>query len=98
MKNLYLTLALSSAAINLYAEKSLYIPREWQNRTDTLIYSENDPNNQYTWSKSRSKESENFIVYWDNRYGNTNPTYASSTYKVDIDDFQPWLFISTIPY
>lgn len=87
MKNFYLTLlALSSVAMNSYAEKSLYIPREWQNRTDTLIYSENDPNNQYTWSKSRSKETANYIVYWDNKYGNTNPTNAASTYRVDIDD------------
>jgi hypothetical protein len=51
-----------------------------------MIYSENDPNNQYTWSKSRSKESDNFIVYWDKYYGNTNPTNAPSTYRVDIDD------------
>ncbi|MBR4840091.1 MAG: DUF4859 domain-containing protein [Paludibacteraceae bacterium] len=68
------------------AQKGLYIPREWKNRTDTLIYSENDPNNQYTWSKTRSKESDNFIVYWDKYYGNTNPTYAPSAYSVDIDD------------
>ncbi len=87
MRNLYLTLiAISSAALNTYAEKSLYIPKEWQNRTDTLIYSENDPNNQYTWSKSRSKETANYIVYWDKKYGNTNPTNAASTYRVDIDD------------
>lgn len=87
MKQTYLTLmTLSALAMNSYAEKSLYIPREWQNRTDTLIYSENDPNNQYTWSKSRSKETENYIVYWDNKYGNTIPTNASSTYSVDIDD------------
>ncbi len=73
-------------SMSLSAQKSLYIPREWKNRTDTLIYSENDPNNQYTWSKSRSKESDNFIVYWDKYYGNTNPTNAPSTYRVDIDD------------
>lgn len=66
--------------------KSIYIPKEWQNRRDTLIYSENDPNHQYTWSKSRSKESDNFIVFWDKYYGNTNPTYAPSAYSVNIDD------------
>ena len=87
MKTLYLTLlALFTTSISSFAEKNIYIPREWQNRTDTLIYKENDTNNQYTWSKSRSKESENFIVYWDNKYGNTNPSNAASTYRVDIDD------------
>ncbi len=89
MKSLSLTLVVwisFLSPISLFAQKSLYIPREWKNRTDTLIYNENDPNNQYTWSKSRSKESDNFIVYWDKYYGNTNPTNAPSTYRVDIDD------------
>lgn len=72
--------------MTLSAEKSIYIPQEWQNRRDTLIYSESDPENKYTWSKSRSKESENYIVFWDKDYGNTIPTNAPSTYSVDIDD------------
>ncbi|MBQ4034422.1 MAG: DUF4859 domain-containing protein [Paludibacteraceae bacterium] len=80
------TLLSMSFSMTLSAQKSIYIPKEWQNRKDTLIYSENDPGNQYTWSKSRSKESENFIVFWDKNYGNTNPTNASWTYSVDIDD------------
>ena len=25
------------------AQKTVYIPYEWRNRTDTLIYAENDP-------------------------------------------------------
>lgn len=68
------------------AQKTMYIPQEWRNRTDTLIYAESDPNNQYTWSKSRSKETDNVIILWDKYYGNTNPSNAASTYKVDIDD------------
>lgn len=69
------------------AQKALYIPNEWKaQRTDTLLYNETDTENKYTWSKSRSKESDNFIVYWDKYYGNTIPTNAPSTYKVDIDD------------
>ena len=40
-----------------YAQKQMYIPQEWRNRTDTLIWKESDPDNRYTWSKSRSKES-----------------------------------------
>lgn len=87
MKFFYTTfLALSFAGLEAMAEKAVYIPREWQNRNDTLIYSESDPDNKYTWSKSRSKETENYIVYWDNKYGNTSPTNAESTYRVDIDD------------
>ena len=58
---------------HVMAQKTVYIPYEWRNRTDTLIYAENDPNNRYTWSKSRSKESENVIVFWDKYYGNTDP-------------------------
>ena len=43
MKTLYLTLlALFTTSISSFAEKNIYIPREWQNRTDTLIYKEND--------------------------------------------------------
>lgn len=87
MKN-KLLLILATALLpmtGIHAQKSLYIPQEWRNRTDTAIYKESDPDNQYTWSKSRSKESENFIVYWDKGYGNTNPSNAESTYRVDID-------------
>lgn len=87
MKNkllLILTTALLPMS-GIHAQKSLYIPQEWRNRTDTAIYKESDPDNQYTWSKSRSKESDNFIVYWDKGYGNTNPSNADATYRVDID-------------
>ena len=69
-----------------YAQKQMYIPQEWRNRTDTLIWKESDPDNRYTWSKSRSKESDNVIVLWDKGYGNTIPTNAPSAYRVDIDD------------
>lgn len=86
LKRIVITLASMAFASNLLAQKSLYIPYEWQNNKDTLLYKEYDPDNLYTWSKSRSKESENFIVYWDKKYRNTNPTDASYTYSVDIDD------------
>ena len=82
-------LILSAALLtSLYAQaqKQVYIPWEWQHNSDPYMYKESDPDNQYTWSKSRSKESENFIVFWDNKYGNTNPSDAESTYRVDIDD------------
>lgn len=89
MKTLTLTiLTLTSTLLSLSvsAQKNLYIPWEWKFKTDTMLYSENDPDNKYTWSKSRSKESDNFIVYWDKNYGNTNPTDAASAFSVNIDD------------
>ena len=68
------------------AQKSVYIPLEWRNRTDTLIWAESDPDNKYTWSRSRSKETDNVIILWDKGYGSTNPTNAPSAYRVDIED------------
>lgn len=70
------------------AQKEMYIPQEWQNRTDTLIWAESDPDNKYTWSLSRSAQSDNFIVLWDKAYGNTAPNKLSTSnfYYVDIDD------------
>lgn len=92
MKN-KLLLLLSAALLPVagaHAQKALYIPNEWKNPSyyfgkDSAIYKESDPENKYTWSKSRSKESKNFIVYWDKNYGNTNPSNADPTYRVDID-------------
>ena len=74
--------------VSIVAQKQVYIPNEWRNfnPSDTLLYKESDPDNKYTWSKTRSKESENFIVFWDKGYGNTVPTNAESSYRVDIDD------------
>lgn len=92
MKN-KLLLLLSAALLPVagaHAQKALYIPNEWKNPSyyfgkDSALYKESDPENKYTWSKSRSKESDNFIVYWDKNYGNTNPSNADATYRVDID-------------
>lgn len=71
-----------------YAQKTVYIPQEWRNRTDTLIYKESDPDNMYTWSKSRSVESDNVIIFWDKNYGNRKPhELAKSDWNyVDIPD------------
>jgi len=87
MKNKFLlTALLVLQGACAWAQKEIYIPREWRNRTDTLIWAESDPNNEYTWSRSRSKETDNVIILWDKYYGNTNPSDASYTYRVDIDD------------
>ena len=69
MKRFLLLLTICIYTFCAYAQKQHYIPYEWRNRTDTLIYAKEDPNNKYTWSESRSKESDNIIVYWDKYYG-----------------------------
>ena len=89
MKRLLFVMALTLVSVaSALAQKQVYIPNEWRyfNANDTLLYKESDPDNQYTWSKTRSRESENFIVFWDKGYGNTVPTNAPSAYRVDIDD------------
>lgn len=79
-----LTLLVSTAC----AQKSIYVPQEWRNRTDTLIWAESDPDNEYTWSLSRSLESDNVIILWDKGYGSTAPNELASNndYYVDLDD------------
>ncbi|MCD7721644.1 MAG: DUF4859 domain-containing protein [Prevotellaceae bacterium] len=79
------TVALAITSLCL-AQKSIYIPQEWRNRTDTLIWKESDPDNEYTWSLSRSYETDNIVIFWDKGYGSTKPTDASYTYSVDIED------------
>ncbi|MBR6320887.1 MAG: DUF4859 domain-containing protein [Prevotella sp.] len=81
-----LLLGLASQAL---AQKTVYIPDEWrQNRTDTLLYKESDPDCKYTWSKTRSVESDNVIIFWDKYYGNKAPHElpASNFFHVDIPD------------
>lgn len=85
MNKLFFLLSMALLPASMSAQKSLYIPNEWKYSGDSLLYKESDPDNKYTWSKSRSKESENFIVYWDKGYGNTNPSNADGTYRIDID-------------
>lgn len=83
-KTLLAALLLVLTALGASAQKKLYIPREWKNNSS--IYKESDPNHTAQYSKTRSKESENFIVYWEKGYGDTNPSNAASAYRVDIDD------------
>lgn len=85
LTQLLLFLAFTSAAT---AQKTVYIPYEWrQQRTDTLLYKESDPDGKYTWSKTRSVESDNVIIFWD-KYYTKNPKNLSKSdfYYVDIDD------------
>ena len=70
---------LSLCAMTIFAQKTVYIPWEWRNfnSRDTLLYAENDPENKYTWSKSRSVETDNFIIFWDKGWGSTAPDKLS---------------------
>ena len=79
---------LSLTAIGVFSQKTVYIPNEWKNPwpSDSLLYKESDPDNNYTWSKSRSVESDNVIVFWDKGYGSKKPSESSSAYKVDEQD------------
>ncbi|MGM9684720.1 MAG: DUF6055 domain-containing protein [Bacteroidaceae bacterium] len=88
MKKILLTLMLGIMTSSLFAQKSVYIPWEWrQQRTDTLLYAESDPENKYTWSKSRSMETDNFIIFWDKYWGNTAPNKlpSSNFYYFDLE-------------
>ena len=79
---------LSLTAIGVFSQKTVYIPNEWKNPwpSDSLLYKESDPDNNYTWSKSRSVESDNVIVFWDKGYGSKKPSESPSAYKVDEQD------------
>ena len=72
------------------AQKTVYIPNEWRNPypSDSLLYAENDPDCKYTWSKTRSRETDNVIVFWDKFYGDKAPDQLakSNALYVDIDD------------
>ena len=87
MKRYTLTLIIMMAVLCAAAQKTMYVPQEWRVvRADTLLWAESDLDNKYTWSKSRSKETDNVIVLWDKFYGNVSPKNAPQTYRVDIDD------------
>ncbi len=85
-KRLLLTLCAVLTCGVASAQKTMYVPQEWRNRTDTLIWAESDPDNEYTWSLSRSKETDNVIILWDKNWGDTNPSDAATLNRVDIDD------------
>ena len=71
-----------------FAEKSIYIPYEW--RTNSSNYLENDPNNQALYSKSRSMETDNFIIFWDKGWGSTRPDQlpSSNFYYFNLTDLK----------
>ena len=86
MKKILLSCALAVMGLVAQAQKQIYIPQEW--KYNTSLYKESDPNHTATYSKSRSKENDNFIVYWSKEYGSKAPNELAKTdfYYVDIDD------------
>ncbi len=67
-----------------FAEKSIYIPNEWRNNSSN--YLESDPDNKALYSMSRSIQTENFIIFWQNGWGNTRPDQlpSSNFYYIDL--------------
>ena len=88
MKKNVNSLLFLALTVNAVAQKSVYIPDEWRHpwNPDTLLYAADDPDNKYTWSKSRSVESDNVIVLWDKGYGSKKPSQSPSAYRVDEQD------------
>jgi len=66
------------------AAKEIYIPRVWNYNSSTGEYTENG----VSYSMSRKRESDNFVVFWSSEYGNTAPDALASSdfYYVDIND------------
>ncbi len=88
MKKFLTSIILLTLTVSAVAQKSVYIPDEWRYpwNPDTLLYAESDPDNKYTWSKSRSIESDNVIVFWDKGYGSKKPSQSPSAYRIDEQD------------
>ena len=90
MRRLTSAVILLLLAGSCLADKTMYVPDEWRHpwNPDSLLYKESDPDNAYTWSKTRSRETDNIIVLWDKGYGDKAPDQLpkSSPYYVDIND------------
>ena len=74
-----------AVAMVAMAQKTVYVPDEWKHPwpADSLLYQAEDPDNRYTWSRTRSVESDNVVVFWDKGYGSTLPSKAPWPYRVD---------------
>ena len=83
MKRLFTFATLLFAfAMNMLAEKTIYIPLSWAYEASTQEYTEDgDANKQ--WSFNRSKQSENCIVFWQKGFG-SDPAKAPSLQGVDM--------------
>lgn len=73
----FFVLLFLSSFLNAYADKSIYLPA-----------SMGDPNNaNNNWTYTRSKQSANWIIFWEAGYGsNPNSTSLASDYRIDVDN------------
>ncbi len=85
-KTLLSTAILLLSCITVMAQKQVYMPDEWKNNTS--LYRDSDPEGKATWSKTRSVENDDLIIFWDNGYGDKKPSELSKSdfYYVDISD------------
>ncbi len=73
----FLVLFLISSLACVYADKSIYVPASMGN-----------PNNaSNNWTYTRSKQSANWILFWESGYGsNPNSSSLTSDYRIDVDN------------
>jgi len=85
-KTLLTTAIILLSSITVMAQKQVYMPDEWKNNTS--LYLESDPEGKATWSKTRSVENDDIIIFWDNGYAGKKPSELSKSdfYYVDISD------------
>lgn len=84
MKKYLTLLTMLFVALNTWAAKSIYVPSGWAQQSPGVYY---EASSGITWMKNNSRESDNFIVYWDARYPQAPDAYPSTEYYyVDIDD------------
>ena len=85
MKNFLLAIiCILLAPLSLQAQKTIYIPSGWSYNSSTQEYTQDG----YSYSMSRKRESDNFVVFWSSDYGTTAPDQLSSSdfYYVNIND------------
>lgn len=66
----------SISSLNAQVYKRIYVPA-W------MLGNVNDPNN--TWSMARSKQSANWIVFWEPGYGEDPSVLADANFRINID-------------
>ncbi len=70
------TIQTATSNINTIIKKQIYIPT-W------MMGDVNDPNN--SWSMERSRQSKNWIVFWEPGYGQDPGVVVDGNYRINID-------------
>ena len=87
MKKVLLSLcAFLLTGVAAVAQKSVYIPQQMREEGYDASTTNNNLNSK--WSRYRSRESDNIIVFWENGFGNNDPNSSAveEAYRVDVDD------------